>query len=131
LKPTTNDYVTKEKKYRIKVVEFDHFLTQVCTIQIVNIRYCHLNKTKSYRNKSKIRTLSAFIFIYQALHSLTVRVWQGEHQVQKAKTIAGKDFTLLNLPFFLVHRIARESDNLPINAETFFWWNFVFFGFGG
>jgi len=32
--------------------------------------------------------------------------------VQKAKTIAGKEFTLLNLPFYLVHRIERELDKI-------------------
>lgn len=47
-------------------------------------------------------------------HSVTlaVRVWQGPYSVEKAKTIAGKEFTLLNLPFYLVHRIERELDKL-------------------
>ena len=58
----------------------------------------------------KLRSLHQFMD--QVPHSLAIRVWQGEHQVQKAKTIAGKDFTLLNLPFYLVHRIERELDKL-------------------
>jgi hypothetical protein len=41
-----------------------------------------------------------------------VRVYQGEYLVQKAKTIAGKEFTLLNLPFYMVHRIERELDKI-------------------
>jgi hypothetical protein len=48
----------------------------------------------------------------EAPHTLAVRVWQGSYSVEKAKTIAGKEFTLLNLPFYLVHRIERELDKL-------------------
>lgn len=51
-------------------------------------------------------------FIDRAPHSIAVRVYQGEYLVQKAKTIAGKEFTLLNLPFYLVHRIEQELDKL-------------------
>ncbi len=58
----------------------------------------------------KLRSLHQFMD--QAPHNLAVRVWQGEYLLQKAKTIAGKDFTLLNLPFYLVHRIERELDKL-------------------
>ena len=47
----------------------------------------------------------------RAPHNIAVRVYQGEYLVQKAKTIAGKEFTLLNLPFYLVHRIERELDS--------------------
>ena len=51
-------------------------------------------------------------FIDRAPHNIAVRVYQGEYLVQKAKTIAGKAFTLLNLPFYLVHRIEQELDKV-------------------
>jgi len=54
-------------------------------------------------------------FMDRAPHNIAVRVYQGEYLVQKAKTIAGKEFTLLNLPFYLVHRIERELDKLKQN----------------
>jgi penicillin-binding protein-related factor A (putative recombinase) len=54
----------------------------------------------------KLRSLHQFID--QSPIDIAVRVYQGEYLVQKAKTIAGKEFTLLNLPFYLVHRIERE-----------------------
>jgi predicted AAA+ superfamily ATPase len=47
-------------------------------------------------------------YMDRAPHNIAVRVYQGEYLVQQAKTIAGKEFTLLNLPFYLVHRIERE-----------------------
>jgi hypothetical protein len=47
-----------------------------------------------------------------APHTVAVRVYQGEYLVQKAKTIAGKEFTLLNLPFYMVHRLERELDKI-------------------
>ncbi len=47
-------------------------------------------------------------FIDRSPYNIAVRVYQGEYLVQKAKTFAGKKFTLLNLPFYLVHRIEQE-----------------------
>jgi uncharacterized protein len=58
----------------------------------------------------KLRSLH--FFMDNAPHNIAVRVYQGEYLVQKAKTIAGKEFTLLNLPFYLVHRIERELSRL-------------------
>jgi predicted AAA+ superfamily ATPase len=58
----------------------------------------------------KLRSLHQFMD--QAPHHIAVRVWQGPYLVERAKTIAGKEFTLLNLPFYLVHRIERELDKV-------------------
>jgi uncharacterized protein len=58
----------------------------------------------------KLRSLHQFMD--QAPHRLAVRVWQGPYSVEKAKTIAGTEFTLLNLPFYLVHRLERELDKI-------------------
>ena len=58
----------------------------------------------------KLRSLHQFM--ENAPHAIAVRVYQGEYLVQKAKTISGKEFTLLNLPFYLVHRIERELDKI-------------------
>lgn len=58
----------------------------------------------------KLRSLH--LFMDKAPHSIAVRVYQGEYLVQKAKTIAGKEFTLLNLPFYMVHRIELELDKI-------------------
>lgn len=58
----------------------------------------------------KLRSLHQFMEI--APHKIAVRVYQGEYLIQKAKTISGKEFTLLNLPFYLVHRIGRELDKI-------------------
>lgn len=58
----------------------------------------------------KIRSLLRYMD--ETPHSIAVRVYQGEYLVQKAKTIAGKEFTLLNLPFYMVHRIERELDKI-------------------
>lgn len=58
----------------------------------------------------KLRSLHQFM--ENAPHSIAVRVYQGEYLVQNAKTISGKKFTLLNLPFYLVHRIERELDKI-------------------
>jgi len=64
----------------------------------------------------KLRSLHQFMDI--APHKLAVRVWQGPYSVEKAKTIAGTEFTLLNLPFYLVHRIERELDKITEQLAT-------------
>ena len=48
----------------------------------------------------------------QSPGKISVRVYQGPYLVQEAITIAGKKFTLLNLPFYLVHRIEQELDKI-------------------
>lgn len=58
----------------------------------------------------KLRSLHQFMDL--SPHNLAVRVWQGEYSVEKAKTIGGTEFTLINLPFYLVHRIERELDRV-------------------
>jgi predicted AAA+ superfamily ATPase len=58
------------------------------------------------------RLRSLHLYMDQAPHKLAVRVWQGPYSIEKAKTIAGTEFTLLNLPFYLVHRIERELDKI-------------------
>ena len=58
----------------------------------------------------KLRSLHQFMD--QSTCSIAVRVWQGGYSVEKAKTISGTEFTLLNLPFYLVHRINRELDKI-------------------
>lgn len=59
----------------------------------------------------KLRSLHQFMD--QVPHSIAVRVWQGASSIEKARTITGKEFTLLNLPFYLVHRIENELNKLP------------------
>ena len=58
----------------------------------------------------KLRSLHQFMD--QAPHSIAVRVWQGTSSIEKARTTNGKEFTLLNLPFYLVHRIEYELNKL-------------------
>ncbi len=65
----------------------------------------------------KLRSLH--LFMDNAPHTVAVRVYQGEYLVQKAKTIAGKEFTLLNLPFYMVHRLERELDKIMNNPSIY------------
>jgi hypothetical protein len=58
------------------------------------------------------RLRSLHQYMDHAPYKIAVRVWQGTYSVERAKTISGTEFTLLNLPFYLVHRIERELDKL-------------------
>ena len=61
-------------------------------------------------NIGKLRSLHQFM--NYAPHNIAVRVYQGEYLVQRATTMEGKEFTLLNLPLYLVHRIEQELDKI-------------------
>ena len=58
----------------------------------------------------KLRSLHQFIDA--APHRIAVRVWQGKPSIDTARTIAGKEFILLNLPFYMVHRIEKELEKV-------------------
>ncbi|VAX35309.1 Predicted ATPase (AAA+ superfamily) [hydrothermal vent metagenome] len=51
----------------------------------------------------RLRSLHAFID--RAPHPYAVRIYSGELSVDKVKTIKGKDFFLLNLPFYLTGKV--------------------------
>ena len=51
------------------------------------------------------RLRSLHQFVDQAPHDFAVRIYAGEFKIEKAKTIAGKNFNLLNLPFYLTSKI--------------------------
>lgn len=54
----------------------------------------------------KAGTLKSLMqFIDMTLHNYAVRVYSGELSVEEFKTITGKKFFLLNLPFYLVGKI--------------------------
>jgi len=58
----------------------------------------------------KLRSLHQFMD--NSPHSIAVRIWQGAYSVEKATTIAGTKFTLVNLPFYLAHRMEQELDKI-------------------
>jgi hypothetical protein len=41
-------------------------------------------------------------------HCIGGMVWQGKQSIEIARTFSGKEFNLLNLPFYLVHRIDKK-----------------------
>lgn len=44
-------------------------------------------------------------FINQAPHHFAIRLYSGKHDFQRTKTPVGKEFVLLNLPYFLAFKI--------------------------
>ncbi len=58
----------------------------------------------------KLRSLHQFMD--EAEHKIAVRIWSGKKSVEQVKTISGKNFTLLNLPFYMVSRIKKELNKI-------------------
>jgi predicted AAA+ superfamily ATPase len=56
-------------------------------------------EVKSGHN-AKLKSLH--LFMDECPHSYAVRVWSGKFSIDKVKTQAGKEFSLINLPFYYV-----------------------------
>lgn len=63
----------------------------------------------------KLRSLQQFMELSNC--PFAVRVWQGKQSIDKAKTREGKEFTLVNIPFYLVHRLSRELNRLFVTNK--------------
>ncbi len=69
--------------------------------------------TKYLENYSQSVTRTEnFTLTFQQECSKITLTFQHVIKMQQAKTIAGKEFTLLNLPFYLIHRIELELDKI-------------------
>ena len=67
----------------------------------VEVKSGHVGKLRSFHQ-----------FMDAAPHRFAVRVWQGKSTIENARTISGKEFTLINLPLYLVHRIGKELEKV-------------------
>lgn len=46
-------------------------------------------------------------FMNEANHSVAVRIWSGQYSVDKVKTLTGKEFKLINLPFYMISQLPK------------------------
>jgi len=60
--------------------------------------------------KGRLRSLHEFV--NRSPHYYAVRIYSGKFSIDKTETIAGKKFILLNLPYYLIHKIDRYLDML-------------------
>ena len=51
-------------------------------------------------------------FVDEAPHDIAVRVYTGKYRVEDAKTISGKKYRLINLPFYLIGQIETVLENI-------------------
>ena len=58
------------------------------------------------------RLRSLMEYVDAAPHNYAIRVYGGELSFEKAETLNGKAFILLNLPFYLVGRIGHYAEIL-------------------
>ena len=56
------------------------------------------------------RLRSLHQFIDQSNNDIAIRFWSGKKSIEQAKTLTGKPFTLLNLPFYMISRINNELE---------------------
>lgn len=71
--------------------------------------------------KSKVtgRLPSLHQFMDKVNHGFAVRVYSGKLKIEKLKTMSGKSFHLLNLPFYLVHKIDLYLEKFILDPEIF------------
>lgn len=58
------------------------------------------------------RLRSLFVYADMADHPYAVRIYSGKLSFQKEKTLSGKELLLLNLPFYLIHKIENYLELL-------------------
>jgi len=73
-------FITKNSKI------YRHFITK------------HLEVRTSHNAKLK----SLHLFMDDTPHDIAIRVWSGKYSVDLVKTPRGKEFRLINLPFYYV-----------------------------
>ena len=95
------DYWVRNKKDSEAEVDFVlQFDNQVIPIEV-----------KSGHN-SKLRSIHAFM--NEAPHTLAVRVWSQPFSIDEITTNQGKQFKLINLPFYYVGRIKEILNSIPL-----------------
>ena len=75
----------------------------------VDFVWQHKNKIIPIEVKSgkagKLRSLHQFVD--RSPHNFAVRIYSGKFSVENAVTIAGKKYKLINLPFYLIHKLPK------------------------
>jgi hypothetical protein len=51
-------------------------------------------------------------FMNDSNHDIAIRIWSGIHSIDKVKTINGKEFRLINLPFYMVSALPHILTNM-------------------
>ncbi len=51
-------------------------------------------------------------FMNDTNHDIAVRIWSGNYSIDKVKTIADKEFRLINLPFYMISALPVIVENL-------------------
>ncbi|MBU8911846.1 MAG: AAA family ATPase [Desulfobacterales bacterium] len=74
------------------------------------IQYEHLLIPIEVKSGASGRLRSLHQFIDRAPHNYAVRIYSGQLKIDQIKTLNGKDFILLNLPFYLSGCIAEYLD---------------------
>ena len=72
-------------------------------------------EVKSGHN-AKLKSLH--YYMESAPHKLAVSVWSGKLSVDKVKTSSGKEFFLVNLPFYYVCVLGKVLDKILIELKT-------------
>jgi uncharacterized protein len=45
-------------------------------------------------------------------HDIAIRIWSGSQSVDKVKTLNGKEFRLINLPFYMISALPHILKNV-------------------
>lgn len=51
-------------------------------------------------------------FMNDTIHDIAVRIWSGNYSIDKVKTISGKEFRLVNLPFYMISALPEIIDRM-------------------
>lgn len=58
------------------------------------------------------RLISLHLYMETAPHDIAVRIWSSPFSINTVKTQNGKRFRLLNIPFYMIHRLPELLDSI-------------------
>lgn len=51
-------------------------------------------------------------FMNDTNHDIAIRIWSGTHSVDQVKTLNGREFRLINLPFYMISALPHILNNV-------------------
>jgi predicted AAA+ superfamily ATPase len=101
--------------YNNDVLQGRHFWIREERNSMAEVDYIFVYKNRvipvEVKSGSIGKLKSLHLYMEQAPHQLAVRIWSNPFSVEQVKTPAGKEFKLLNIPFYLISQIETIISN--------------------
>jgi predicted AAA+ superfamily ATPase len=93
------NYWMRNKRGSTAEVDFDYIHDgRIIPIEVKSGHNAHLKSIHQFMNETN--------------HDIAVRIWSGHYSIDKVRTITGKEFRLVNLPFYMISALPHLLSKL-------------------